>query len=247
MKLKETFSTIPELYDRARLDYPAALFRDILKFAHLKKNDPILEIGIGTGKATEPFARLGNPLLGNDLSRSLISVAKKRLNKYRNVQYKVGQFENAKLLKNKFGLIYSAQAFHWIKPSVRFTKTLSSLKPGGVLALLWNYNYYDRGIGKLTLQLHKKYSRGRGGKADAIINQLINDQRFTGAVVKKYHRDLTMTHQEYITMQTSFSWYLALSEKRLKQALDDLQILVNRYPDPMVIPIRTKLAMARKK
>ncbi|MBI5038011.1 MAG: class I SAM-dependent methyltransferase [Candidatus Kerfeldbacteria bacterium] len=247
MKLKETFSTIPEQYDKARLDYPSQMFRDVIQYAGLKKSDPILEIGIGTGKASEPFVRRGNAYVANDISIGLVTIARRNLKRYRRVKYIIKPFENIKLPKNRFGLIFSAQTFHWIKPSTRFSKTHALLKPGGTLALMWNYNYYDRGIGKMALRLHKKYSRARGGKADAIIKQLKAHKQFTHVTLKEYQRNLHMTHQEYITMQTSFSWYLALSEKRKKQALADLKHIVSRFPKNIPIPIRTKLVMAKKK
>jgi len=247
MKLKETFSTIPKLYDKARLDYPAPLFRDILRYAKLKKNDPILEIGTGTGKATIPFAKTGHPLIANDLSRSLLKIAKRNLKWYKNVRYIVSTFENAQLPGNRFGLIFCAQAFHWVKPSVRFTKTLRLLRPGGTLALFWNYNYYDRGIGKMALAIHKKYSHAKGDRANVIIDDLKSNKHFTGTKLKIYRRAVRMSHQEYVTMQTSYSWYLSLSAVRKKQARADLFTMVKRLPDPLSLPIKTKLMMANKK
>ena len=107
MKLKETFSTIAHQYDQSRVDYPPTVFRDIIKYVKLTKKDPILEIGIGTGKATYPFARLKNPILANDISPALVKVAKLKLKKYPNVKYIIGQFENINLPKNNFKLIFS--------------------------------------------------------------------------------------------------------------------------------------------
>lgn len=247
MKLKETFSTIPEQYDRARLDYPAPLFRDVLKYAALKNGDPILEIGAGTGKATEPFAKTGHPLIANDLSGSLLRLAKKNLRKYTNIRYIARPFKDIKLPANRFALIFSAQAFHWIEPGIRFSKTLRLLRPGSTLALFWNYNYYDRGIGKLAMALHKKYSRDKGGRANVIIDDLKKNRRFTAAKLVVYRRRVRMTHRDYVTMQTSYSWYLHLSDTMRKQALTDLWAMVKKFPNPLSLPIRTKLMMARKK
>ncbi len=247
MKLKETFSTIPEQYDKARLDYPAQMFRDILSYSKLKKNDAILEIGTGTGKATEPFAKTKHPLIANDLSKALLSIAKRHLKKYKNVRYIAQPFEDIKLADNRFGLIFCAQALHWVMPSVRFTKTRRLLRPGGTLAVFWNFNYYNKWIGKMAMALHKKYSRSKGGKANAIIDDLKADRHFTDVKIKTYFRNIRMTHQEYVTMQTSYSWYLNLSSNRKKMALEDLWRGTEKFPNPITIPIKTKLIMARKK
>ncbi|MFZ6036086.1 MAG: class I SAM-dependent methyltransferase [Patescibacteria group bacterium] len=247
MKLKETFSTIPEQYDKARLDYPPQMFRDLLKYSQLKKTSPILEIGIGTGKASKPLVRRGNSFVANDLSKELVGIAKRNLKRYKKARYVIGPFENVRLPKNHFGLIYSAQTFHWIKPSIQFSKTHSLLKPGGTLALMWNFNYYDRGIGKWALQLHKKYSSAKGGKANEIIERLRRHPNFSHATLKEYHRVIPMTKDDYISMQTSFSWYLTLSAIRKQQALNEIIQQLKRYPRKLRIPIRTKLVMAKKK
>jgi ubiquinone/menaquinone biosynthesis C-methylase UbiE len=247
VKLKETFSTIPKQYDKARLGYPDPLFRDIIRYSKLTKNDPVLEIGIGTGKATLPFVRYSNHLIANDISRELVSIAKEKLKRYQRMKYIIGQFENIKLPKNHFKLIYSAQSFHWIKPGIQFTKTRALLKPGGVLALFWNFNYYNKGIGKWAMKLHKKYSSAKGGKAIEIIQRLKRHHNFTDATTKEYRRTIRMGRADYISMQTSFSWYLALSKKRKKQALAELHQKLNQYPKTIRIPIKTILIMARKK
>ncbi|XOU94917.1 MAG: class I SAM-dependent methyltransferase [Candidatus Kerfeldbacteria bacterium] len=246
MKLKETFSTIPLQYDKVRPDYPPTLFQDILNYSQLSKSDPILEIGIGTGKATLPFAKHGNPIIANDISRELIGVAKNKLKNYKKIKYVVGQFEKIILQKNKFGLIYSAQTFHWIKPNIQFTKTHSLLRQDGVLALFWNLNYYDQGIGKWALKLNKKYSSAKKGKTRSIIQQFKRHRLFKDAIIKEYRREIGMSKINYIKMQTSHSWYLVLSDKRKQLAMIDLQKALIHYPKIIKMPIKTILVMAKK-
>src|SRR6266704_964028 len=36
------------------------------------------------------------------------------------------------------GLLYSAQAWHWVQPEVRYQKAAEVLAPGGTLALFWH-------------------------------------------------------------------------------------------------------------
>ena len=53
------FDEIAELYDRARPGYPEALVDDVVALSGIAPGGRILEIGSGTGKATEAFARRG--------------------------------------------------------------------------------------------------------------------------------------------------------------------------------------------
>jgi cyclopropane fatty-acyl-phospholipid synthase-like methyltransferase len=50
---KYEFTGMGELYDRARLSYPPALFRQLDNHFNFRMGQTILEIGCGTGKATE--------------------------------------------------------------------------------------------------------------------------------------------------------------------------------------------------
>jgi hypothetical protein len=58
MEERFVFNPVADLCDRARAGYPEALFDDVVTAA-LSPGDAMLEIGAGTGKATEGFARQG--------------------------------------------------------------------------------------------------------------------------------------------------------------------------------------------
>lgn len=59
MERKSTFNEIAREYDRYRPRYPEQLFTDILELTDIKPSDSILEIGCGTGQATNGFVDLG--------------------------------------------------------------------------------------------------------------------------------------------------------------------------------------------
>jgi hypothetical protein len=50
----------------------------------------------------------------------------------------VATFEDADEVPDAYDTVLSATAFHWIDPSVGFTKVASLLRPHGTLALLTN-------------------------------------------------------------------------------------------------------------
>ena len=53
--LKNTFCNVVKDYDYARPGYPAELYQNIRAFAGLGENAQLLEVGAGTGQATELF------------------------------------------------------------------------------------------------------------------------------------------------------------------------------------------------
>lgn len=67
MEKRNTFNNIITDYNEARPSYPAELFNDILEFSNISVNDNLLEIGSGTGQATEYFIEKGYPIIGLEI------------------------------------------------------------------------------------------------------------------------------------------------------------------------------------
>jgi hypothetical protein len=72
MEQRLTFDAVATLYDAARPNYPEALFDDVVAAAGLNPDDAILELGCGTGQATQGFARRGCRILGLDPGADMI-------------------------------------------------------------------------------------------------------------------------------------------------------------------------------
>lgn len=58
-RLAATFDTASDLYQRARPEYPDALYERLLEVTGLCPGASLLEVGCATGKATLPLARRG--------------------------------------------------------------------------------------------------------------------------------------------------------------------------------------------
>src|SRR5258708_21666566 len=136
--LKQTFRKIPQIYDEARPGYPAEIYVDTLEMLAERGPLRILEVGCGTGKGTEVFADQGHSLLAIDISAELIDIARQRLKQSDSIKFQVCAFEQLDLPESSFDLIFSAQAFHWVDPEVRYKKAHDLLAPGGGIALFWN-------------------------------------------------------------------------------------------------------------
>lgn len=138
MERRFTFNAVASLYDAARPSYPEALFDDVIAEARLAKEERILEVGSGTGKATEPFARRGFPILAIEPGAQMIEAARRALAAHSNVEFAQSTFEAWEPTGEQFGVVASAQAWHWVDPAISFSKAAKVLKPGGVLAVFGN-------------------------------------------------------------------------------------------------------------
>ncbi|MGH6999745.1 MAG: class I SAM-dependent methyltransferase [Phenylobacterium sp.] len=93
---------------------------------------PVLEVGCGSGQATAGLLGRGWKVVAVDPGAELIALAKTRLS---GVDFHVGRFEAFAPEPASFRLVASAQAWHWIDPSISFPKAAAALQPGGWLAV----------------------------------------------------------------------------------------------------------------
>jgi ubiquinone/menaquinone biosynthesis C-methylase UbiE len=133
-RLRATFDSIAELYDRVRPGYPPALFDDLARLAGVGPGCRVLEIGPGTGQLTVPLAERGCTIVAVELGADLAAVARRHLRSFPAVEVVTADFETWPLPEEPFDLVIAATAMHWIDPEVAAARTAAALRPGGQVA-----------------------------------------------------------------------------------------------------------------
>ena len=134
MRLRSTFDSVAELYDRARPGYPPALFDDLARLAGVGPECRVLEIGPGTGQLTLPLAERGCEIVAVELGPRLAAVARRKLRAFPSVEVVIADFETWPLPGERFDLVIAATAAHWLEPGRAKAKTAAALRPGGRVA-----------------------------------------------------------------------------------------------------------------
>jgi SAM-dependent methyltransferase len=138
MRQAEIFDQVAELYDAARPSYPQALFQTLAREAGLAPGDRVLEVGCGTGKATQGLIDLGLVVTALDPGENLLRQARRRFGDAQDLVFVQAPFETWDAPAAAFRLVASAQAWHWIPSEASFPKAAAALAPGGVLAVFAN-------------------------------------------------------------------------------------------------------------
>lgn len=98
------------------------------------KDKRILDLGCGTGDMDRYFVENGAKfVLATDISENMINVAK-AVNASDNIDYRVLKMEDISTLSQKFDIVYSSLAFHYIEDFDKLLKDIYALlNPNGML------------------------------------------------------------------------------------------------------------------
>ena len=158
MEFRLIFDTIPEQFDRCRPRYCAELFRDLAEVAGLGPQASALEIGPGTGQATEPVLDTGCSYQAIELGANLCDMMKQKFGSRSNFSIINDDFITHDFQGQQFDLIYSAATIQWIPEEIAFSKTFSLLKPGGMLAMMLTLSDFRTPNEELYQRLQQVYS-----------------------------------------------------------------------------------------
>lgn len=158
MEFRKVFDTIPEQFDRYRPRYSAELFADLIEYAQIAPGKTVLELGPGTGQATEPILNTGCDYHAIELGEHLTEMMKMKYGERANFSIVNDDFITHDFGGQKFDMIYSAATIQWIPEQVAFSKTFDLLKPGGTLAMMLTSGDYKTPNEKLYEAIQQVYS-----------------------------------------------------------------------------------------
>ncbi|MGC3995032.1 MAG: class I SAM-dependent methyltransferase [Propionicimonas sp.] len=136
--MAESFGVDPARYDRARPEYPADLLARVI--AALPGTE-VLDVGSGTGILARQLAAAGCLVRGVEPDARMAAFARDS-----GVDVDVARFEDWNPEGRSFDGVLAGTAWHWIDPGAGATKAADVLRPGGLLAPLWNVATPDAAV-----------------------------------------------------------------------------------------------------
>lgn len=118
----------------------------------------MLEIGPGTGQATEPILATGCDYLAVELGEHLYKFTKKKFANYPNFHIVNGDFATYGFQNSRFDMIYSAATIQWIPEQIAFSRSYELLKSGGFLVMMRMSGDYKTTNETLYAEIQKVYS-----------------------------------------------------------------------------------------
>lgn len=157
MELRRAFDTIPEQFDRYRPRYTPELFADLIDYAAIGPGKAVLELGPGTGQATDPILNTGCQYTAIELGGNLADMMRRKYGHVPNFSIIHDDFITHPFGGQQFDVIYSATTIQWIPEQIAFSKTFDLLKPSGTLAMMLTRSDYKTPNEALYAQIQKVY------------------------------------------------------------------------------------------
>ncbi|WP_047463185.1 trans-aconitate 2-methyltransferase [Rhizobium rhizogenes] len=256
MEQRFTFDGVAALYGGVRPVYPEPLFDDIIAFAGLTSTDRILEIGCGTGQATQGFARRGFSVLALDPGSDLIGIARENLADFPNIHFEESTFEAWQGEMSAFKLVVAAQSFHWVAPDIRFAKTASQLIPVGALAVFGNVPLPPAPpLGPEFARIYSQYAPSLAGPPaeawylpDAPFAALFEESDYFGPVTHRCYPWSRMHNAaSYTDLLRTLSAHRLLADEHRELLLGAITETIAAHGGEFELHYETHLYMARRR
>ena len=254
---RRLFDRSAEAYDTARPGYPERMIQDLIHESGVPETGRILEIGCGTGQLTVPLAERGYAITAVELGSNLSRRAAGNLKPFPNATVVCADFERLEIEPSAYDLVVSAQAFHWIEPTIGYPKAYAALRSDGSLALAWNLfpgsvAPVHRALDEVYRTCAPKLCRGPGRRplevrVERTMREIGASGLFDRPSVQCYPWTLTYTSTEYLELLRTFSDHLALDPSHLERLLTTVESAIDRFGGAIERSMIATLFLARPK
>ena len=250
-----TFDTVAKTYEKLRPGYPDALYEAVFAHQPVNEGKNALEVGIGGGQATEPVLKTGCSVLAVEPGQNFCDLCREKFRMYSGFHVLNGKFEDAEVEKEKYDLVYSASAFHWVPEEEGYQKVYDVLKKGGTFARFANHPYKDKsrpGMHEALQEVYAVYMPGslvpdeysrEQAKARA---EIAAKYGFTDIQYHLFHRTRDFTAAEYIQLLGTYSDHIAIEKETRGRFFAEIEQAINRLGGVITIFDTIDLQLARK-
>ena len=250
-----TFDNAAADYEVSRPIYMKELFDAIFKYKQINPGSNVLEIGIGTGKATLPILEKRCNLIALEPGEQLAKITNKKFKKYDNFLMYNQTLQNFTYPANSFDFIYSATAFHWIPEEYGYKRVYELLKDGGVFARFSYHAGQDKKRKILTSEiqeLYKKYMNFKDEPKEYCENeakklaQIAEKYGFVDTKYNLYHMTKDFTADEYVGLLNTYPDHMMIEKTNREKLFNGIHTTINKNGGVITVYYTMDLELARK-
>ncbi|HUJ55929.1 MAG TPA: methyltransferase domain-containing protein [Gaiellaceae bacterium] len=233
-----SFETVAAEYERWRPDYPEAALRWAADTLALAPGARVLDVGAGTGKLTRGLVALGFDAVavepGGPMLEQLVQAVPA-------AEAHQAPAEAIPLADESVGAAFAGQAYHWFDRERALPELHRVLRPGGGIALLWNWwderHPLQRELGQLV---------GYAGHEPYVEAELPGEPWFAEVGRAVIETGGETTADALVGHLATASGFLVVDPAEREEALQAVRDLAARYGDPFPFPRLTYVFAFRR-
>lgn len=186
-------------YDKMRTEKKGYNANDLIEIPNFRKLVPnpvgkkVLDLGCGYGENAKYYKELGaSYVLGIDISNHMIEKAKEE-NSDEFIEYKVLAMEDLSSINEKFDMIISSLAFHYVEDFEKLLKDIYNLLNDGGYLIFSQEHPITTGV-QLTPNMNSTHIT-IDNKWFLLVSDYnrngLRENLWNGEIVKKYHRNFS--------------------------------------------------------
>jgi SAM-dependent methyltransferase len=245
----ESFGADAARYHRARPSYPSAVIDALLAEAPHR----VLEVGCGTGIASRLLAERGCEVLGVEPDARMAAVARS----VASIEVELSSFESWDRRDRQFELLASAQAWHWIEPSIGAAAAAAALLPGGRVGLFWNVGRPPADLKTAFATTYAKLAPGleqysvllghRDDRFEKSAHALRAVGGFTDVAVDTFPHSVTYSTDEWLDHLPTHSDHATLPPERRERLLGAIGAIIDGQGGSFSMGYDTVLITGRRR
>ena len=211
-----------------------------------------MELGPGTGQATEPILKTGCDYNAIEIGENFYAKMNEKFSSYEHFHIVNDDFITHDFGNQKFDVIYSAATIQWIPERIAFPKTLDLLKPGGTLAMMLLDGDYKTPNEELYAKIQKVYDEYY--KPEKLYKDMkepfdyrhATDYGYTGFERHDFHGKREFNADEYVSYCGTHSDHLAIPEPYKTKFFEELRKTVSENGNKVIFKDTYILYLATK-
>lgn len=249
MDFRKVYNSIPKEFDKWRPRYCDELFADVIEYSKLGSGKTALEIGPGTGQATEPILKTGSSYLAIELGENLAEYMKSKFNAYDNFQIVNADFETYDFRQHQFDLVYSAATIQWIPERIGFPKVYDILKCGGAFAMMMtrtDYKSSNEALYSEIQRVYDKYFHPETKYTCKLTYSNVVNYGFVDLECRNYHKIRELNADEYVSYIGTHCDHITLQEPYKSKFYTGIRDVILSFGNKIILHDTIVLYLARK-
>ena len=238
-----SFEQVADLYERARPEYPPEAVAWVAGELGLGPGRTVLDLGAGTGKLTRALVQTGAQVIAVEPGEQMLGHLRRVVPAATAL---LGGAEDIPLPDNSVDAATMGQSFHWFRHDEALPELHRVLRPGGGIALLWNWRDQESALQAALNELIERFVPPGRKRGRAWVEPLEASPLFSDPEKREFRFSQRLDAETLVDRIGSISFIAASAHEDRAELAERLRTVVAEQGGAVDLPYVTHVFVSRK-